>query len=88
MAHGFDVPKIAATIVPIESDATIYDEFKGNSELMNELVTLVKENDYRCDSISGVRPFIMSHGFALICNRFRYSYDIEDKGGHWKVTVK
>jgi len=27
-------------------------------------------------------------GFTVICNGSRYSYEIEDKGGNWVVTVK
>ena len=76
------------TIVPIEPRAVIYDELKGETKLMNDLTSLVKENDFRCDSISSLIPFIFSNGFELSCNRHRYTYEIEDKGGHWIVTVK
>src|ERR1700686_4072386 len=40
------------------------------------------------DQISAMVPFIMSRGFSLTCNRFRYKYEIEDRGGNWEVTLK
>jgi hypothetical protein len=75
------------TIIPVEQDAVIYDEMIGNSALLDEMVRLVLSNDYKCDSISAARPLIFSNGFELTCNRYRYEYDIHDKGGHWIVTV-
>jgi hypothetical protein len=81
-------PAEYATIVPVEPGAIIYDTIKGNSELLNEMVKLVRLNDYKCSSISGAMPFIFSSGFKLVCNKYRYTYGIEDKGGHWVVTVE
>jgi hypothetical protein len=34
-----------------------------------------------------VQPLTV-RGYKLVCNRFAYSYDIEDKGGHWIVKVE
>jgi hypothetical protein len=81
-------PQPAEPSVPVEKDAVIYDDFKGNTKLMNALATMVRLNDYRCDSISALRPYITVKGFKLVCNNFDYSYDIEDKGGHWVVKVE
>ena len=77
----------AATVAPIEADAVMSDDLKGNDRLLNALVDMVRESTYRCDSVSAARPFLISPGYKLVCNRFRYSYEIEDKGGHWIVTV-
>ncbi len=52
------------------------------------MAAMVRLYDYRCDSISSAQPWVLSHGFTLVCNRFRYEYEIQDKGGHWIVTVK
>jgi len=75
-------------LVPVESDAVIYDDLKGNTKLTDALAAMVRMNDYRCDSISAVRPYLTVKGFKLVCNHFDYSYDIEDKGGHWVVKVE
>lgn len=49
---------------------------------------LVKAYGYRCDSISSFQSFIMGGGYKINCNSFRYTYELEDKGGRWVVTVK
>lgn len=76
------------SIVPIESDAILYKDSKDDIELINQLVELVKSNDYMCNSISAARPTIFSRGFELTCDEFKHSYYIQDKGGHWTVTVE
>jgi hypothetical protein len=75
-------------IAPLDKDAVIYDELAGKNELTNELVMIVREADYKCDSISALLPFVFSPGYKLHCNQQRYSYEIADKGGHWIVTVQ
>lgn len=61
--------------------------YGGKIKFTNDLVDLVREFTYRCDSVSALRPFVFSAGYTLGCNRFRYSYSIVDKGGQWIVTV-
>lgn len=75
-------------MIPIEKDAVIYDDFKGNTKLTDALGGMVQLNDYRCDSVSAIRPYLTVKGYELVCNHFDYKYDIEDKGGHWIVTVE
>ena len=74
--------------VPIEPDAVLIDHSADTIHDINELVRLVRTDDYRCDSVSSFRPLIFSQGFQLGCNNFAYTYDIQDKGGHWIVTVE
>ena len=59
------------------------------AELIRAAVEMVRASGYRCDSVSyvGLRALFWS-GIALDCNRYRYSYRIEDVGGNWIVTVK
>ena len=52
-----------------------------------ELVRLVRLYGYRCDSITFISEMFMSPGFDLKCNRYRYKYEIEDRGGTWVVTI-
>jgi hypothetical protein len=77
-----------ALVAPLEPDAVIFDNIKGNNDILNAMVNLVRLNDFRCDTISSAKAWLMSKGFTLKCNRFSYSYEIADKGGHWIVTVE
>ncbi|MGP0059645.1 MAG: lysozyme inhibitor LprI family protein [Beijerinckiaceae bacterium] len=79
--------KYPASIVPVEADAVLYKDGPEDIDLINKLVTIVRANDYMCESISAARPTIFSRGFELSCDRFAHKYDITDKGGHWIVTV-
>jgi len=70
-------------IVPIEPDFVrkmkAFNLPMLSASTINSLVALVR------------RPFsgFSSHrGYHLSCNEFSYDYEIEDKGGHWIVTVK
>lgn len=73
---------------PIEPNATISEQLKNESAVVEALAKQVRGNGYRCDSISVARMMLWSRGFVLVCNRFAYEYEIEDKGGRWRVTVK
>lgn len=81
----FSSTSSSAQSVPIESDAIISD--RVTKKQINALVALVQLYGYRCDSVSSVVPFVWSYGFNVVCNRFRYDYDVEDKGGTWVVTL-
>ena len=69
----------------IESDATLYEGVSRASAIA--AAQYVQAWGYRCDSISSVIPFAFSPGLYIKCNRYRYSYEIEDKGGNWIVTL-
>jgi hypothetical protein len=71
---------------PIESDAVISEQM--NSELISAVADVVKAFGYRCDSVSSARPLVWEEGFAIVCNNYRYTYEIRDVGGNWKVFVK
>lgn len=73
--------------IPIEEDAQIYEEIKDKNDLIQALANAVNLYGYKCDSISAARPFIMSRGYILVCNRYAYEYKIEDKGGRMIITV-
>ena len=69
----------------IESGAEIYESVPRRAAIA--LAQLVQLYGWRCDSISAVTPFAFSHGFYVYCNNWRYSYEVEDRGGRWIVTV-
>ena len=49
---------------------------------------MAQEAGWKCDTVSAFSPFILSRGFTLNCNRYRYEYEIEDRGGNWEITLK
>lgn len=76
-----------AWALPVENDAVISDDLKGKPQLYNEIADLIRAYGYRCDSLSGLHEMVFSRGFSVTCNKFSYSYEIEDKGGRWVVTL-
>jgi hypothetical protein len=78
-------PSAQVSATPVEPGAMISNDV--TSEQVAALAALVSASGYRCDTVSGATRFIFSHGFNLYCNNHRYSYEIEDKGGRWTVTV-
>ena len=79
-------PKLPATLsgVRVESDAIIPDGYVARTEWA---VILVKLEGYRCDSISSLTPMTFSPGYTLNCNGYRYTYDLKDVGGNWRVSA-
>ena len=70
---------------PLEPGAEIVGLTRQQAEL---LVTLVRTRGHRCDSISRASRPPFGPDLRLRCNDHRYSYDVEDHGGRWKITVK
>jgi hypothetical protein len=75
----------AANAVPVEKDAQIYKTVSADT--VQALATLINLNGYKCTSVSSVLPMVFSTGFHVNCNQYRYSYDVEDQGGRWIVTL-
>lgn len=76
----------------IEPDAVISDG-GGYSEAHLRKMSLIgaqmaQQSGWKCDTVSAFIPFILSRGFTLTCNRYRYDYEIEDRGGNWVITLK
>jgi hypothetical protein len=69
----------------LQDRAGVGEEITG--KLIDAAVTLVRQHGNRCDSVTGMLPFVFSVGFTLICNDHRYKYELADKGGNWVVTV-
>ena len=61
----------------------------SNVEVASLVADYVEALGYSCKTISafGMSPW-SSKKFTLTCNAYRYSYDLEDKGGRWIVTAK
>lgn len=56
-------------------------------DVIKFFIAQVVGSGYRCDTISNIRPMITKRGVELICNKYAYTYEIEDRGGRWTVTV-
>ena len=74
--------------IRIESDAVIAPNLQGEPQFFEDTVKLIRAFGYKCDSISAASPMTFSRGFEFVCNDFAYDYEIEDKGGNWRVTLK
>lgn len=76
------------TRTPVETGAVLYDYSPDSLRLVEDLARTVRAADFRCDTVSSARPMILAQGYVLTCNGYRYTYDIQDKGGHWTVSVE
>ena len=85
-------PELAfrARLAPVEDEAVVSDMYKDAGVAIDDAVELVRNAGYRCNSVSSLIPFVFSPltGGTLKCENYRYTYEIEDKGGRWIVTVK
>ncbi len=72
----------------IEPDAIISSDVKNRPDIIDALVKVVKGHGNTCDSVSAVTLNAFSHGFTIKCNKYRYVYEILDKGGKWYFEVK
>jgi len=92
IALTFSVAPANAQSVPIESGATISDTSEFPRAKMISLTTpgavMIRAMGWRCDSISAIRPYLLSRGFTMTCNQYNYTYEFQDKGGNWVVNLK
>lgn len=51
------------------------------------LLIKVLGSGHRCDSITSINQGLFSDVWTIRCNEYRYSFDVEDRGGRWTVTV-
>lgn len=48
---------------------------------------MIKLYGYKCDVVNFAMRSSWSGMIDVSCNNYRYSYDLEDKGGRWVVTI-
>lgn len=73
----------SANSVRIETRDAVYQSL--TEEQAQAAARIVRLNGYSCNSISKFKPLIMSRGYHIICNGWRYSYEIRDVGGRFVV---
>ena len=60
-----------------------------SSGAVKDAQQLIKAHGYKCDTIDNKPSFSSWDGSVkVICNNFRYVYELKDVGGNWTVTVK
>ena len=64
---------------PVEPDANIDDQYKGDTLLFAQAVTLVRRAGYVCDTISALQSLETAQGMSLRCNGGQYTYKIAEK---------
>jgi hypothetical protein len=85
-AATISISAVAET--PIEAGAIVDKSVYKTPQLLEVLVSKVRINGYKCDSVSYASRMAYNPGFILGCNKSRYKYEIEDKGGKWQVTLE
>ena len=54
-----------------------------------EAQSLIKAYGYKCDTIDNKPSFSSWDGSVkIICNNFKYVYELKDVGGNWTVKVQ
>lgn len=48
---------------------------------------IIRANGYSCNTLSSASWFSYSSKYSVYCNNWRYSYEIDDVGGNWVVSV-
>jgi hypothetical protein len=94
-SQSISIPATTPGGVPIEwREATAFGiSVEKQSDVMpvlrtvDALVGLIRENDYRCDSISDYDAWVWSKGFTLECDHFNYKYEISDHGRGWELKA-
>ncbi|MGF1868121.1 zinc ribbon domain-containing protein [Enterovibrio norvegicus] len=82
------IKKQTFTHTLLESGAKVPNGIKENPEAINQLTNIIGMNGYKCDTVSGIVEMAFTRGFSVYCNKHNYSYEIEDKGGNWVVTLQ
>ncbi|MEJ1414311.1 MAG: hypothetical protein RPU90_12150 [Candidatus Sedimenticola sp. (ex Thyasira tokunagai)] len=78
---------IIAALIAMSSSSALAEFSHVTMKQVRAAQTIVKAHGYRCDTVDEMQPFILGGGFTIYCNNWKYSYELEDKGGRWVVTV-
>lgn len=81
---------LPAQAAPLEPGAKYSRDWSRDRAqvLANEAGGVIRASGYRCDSVTSIHRWIYSVGFDVVCNDYRYKYELEDRGGRWTATLK
>lgn len=77
---------LSAQNVKIDHDAIGTQRY--SMEELYFVVALINLYGYQCESLSQVHEPFWGEGYNVICDRWRYDYEIRNKGGQWSVAAK
>jgi hypothetical protein len=77
----------SSTSVPVQTTTTTSTADTDQEQVKSRLTALIRLTGYKCDTLTKWRPMLFSRGYEVSCDLY-YSYEVEDKGGRWVVTVK
>ena len=83
---------LSISAIEIESDAILGPKLMSikharRQTVLDELAGMIRLWGWRCDTISSARLLVFSTGYKVSCNRYRYTYLIQDRGGRWVVEL-
>ena len=82
----FSIFSAQAQNIKLDSDAKISTDV--TEKQVKALVGFVRANGYSCQTVSAVTPFAFSEGWTVICNQWRYRFEVANNGGKFSVTSK
>ena len=94
-------PPFVIELTPAERNAqerskAEHERERRNTDMCENYVTegqraaakkLIGLHGYECRTIDQMCPYIMSEGFSVYCNDFRYVFELENHGGIWSVKA-
>ena len=84
----FGVLIVAAVVGQSDGGTSAQPASSLDTQEKRELAqTAVRLGGYRCDEVDALTPLISKPGVRINCNGYRYSYQLVDEGGHWRVRL-
>lgn len=75
------------TSKPTSRRVTTTPNYTDTTEFKNKTKALIIASGFRCQTIDSIIEHNFSYGYSVVCNNYRYSYEIKDVGGNWIVKV-
>jgi hypothetical protein len=54
---------------------------------IEEARLIITSHGYDCQVVDYMRTYIAGGGWIVVCNGYRYRFNIEDRGGRWWVEA-
>jgi hypothetical protein len=63
------------------------DACSGSQEQRDAARAMIRRSGYTCETVDGMCPYILSHGYTVYCNHYHYKFELRDHGGKWLVEA-